>query len=92
LAIPAAIPQGPSIFGGQSGTGEGGRPENPRADVYRLGRSRVRSPAGVVGGARVRSRFRSPAAVIDGARFSQGDIPLWLVFRGSVDKVKAAAS
>ena len=47
-----------------------------RVDVHRVARSRVCSPAVVVGG----------------ARFSRGDVPLRLVFRGGVDEAKVAAS
>jgi hypothetical protein len=56
--------------------GDGDGPGNHYADVDSLGRSWVCSPAGVVGEARVRSRSRSPAVVIGGARCSREGVPL----------------
>jgi hypothetical protein len=89
--LPAAVPPVPSISGDQSGGGDGGRPEDLHADVDSLGRSKVFSPAGVIGGARVRSRSRSPAVVVGRARFSREGVPLQCVLRGGVDEAMAAA-
>lgn len=43
LRLPATISRAPFLSGGQSGVGEGGRPGNRYADVYRLGRLLSRS-------------------------------------------------
>jgi len=70
------VPPAFSFSGGWDGVREGGGLGKRRADVHRVARSRVCSPAVVVGG----------------ARFSRGDVPLRLAFRGGVDEAKAAAS
>jgi hypothetical protein len=58
------ISPAPSLSDGWSAAVEEGRPVNRCADVYRLGRSRLLSPAVVVGG----------------ARFSWEGVPLRLAF------------
>ena len=73
---PVAVPPASFFSGGRGGVGEGRGREKRRADVHRVARSRVCSPAEVVGG----------------ARFSWGNVPLQLAFRGGVDEAKAAAA
>jgi hypothetical protein len=80
-AFSAPIPSAPFLFGGRSGAGDGGGPENRHADVYRLVRYLSRP------------RLCSPSAIVGGVRVCRGNANPWrLAFPGIVGEAEAATA